>query len=73
MRSRAAVFEEEELDVHRWPERRGKGEKVVGYDPAAGEAFRRAAQNVMIAPEVNRALAHADACIVHNDWPNGGT
>jgi UDP-glucose 6-dehydrogenase len=25
----------------------------------------------MIAPEVNSALAHADVCIVHNDWPHG--
>jgi UDP-glucose 6-dehydrogenase len=51
----------------------GKGAEVVGYEPAAGEAFRRAVLNVMIAPEVNNALAHADVCIVHNDWPKGGT
>jgi UDP-glucose 6-dehydrogenase len=47
----------------------GKGAKVVGYDPAAGDAFRRAVPNAMIAPKVNSALAHADVCIVHNDWP----
>jgi hypothetical protein len=48
-----------------------EGAKVVGYDLAAGEAFRRAVAKVVIAPEVNGALAHADSCIVHNDWPPG--
>jgi UDPglucose 6-dehydrogenase len=46
-----------------------KGAKVVGYDPVAGEAFRRAVPTVMIAPDAESALADADVCIVHNDWP----
>jgi UDPglucose 6-dehydrogenase len=46
-----------------------KGAKVVGYDPVAGEAFRRAVPRVGIARDAKSALADADVCIVHNDWP----
>jgi UDPglucose 6-dehydrogenase len=46
-----------------------KGAKVVGYDPVAGEAFRRAVPRVRIARDAKSALAEADVCIVHNDWP----
>lgn len=46
-----------------------KGAKVVGYDPMAGEAFRNAVPKVEIAKDLHSALAHADLCIVHNDWP----
>ncbi len=46
-----------------------KGAHVVGYDPAANEAFRRAVPEVEVAKDVSSVLAHADVCIVHNDWP----
>ncbi|HEY7587757.1 MAG TPA: UDP-glucose/GDP-mannose dehydrogenase family protein [Thermoplasmata archaeon] len=46
-----------------------KGAKVVGFDPEANEAFRKAVPKVEIASDVKSALAHADVCIVHNDWP----
>jgi UDPglucose 6-dehydrogenase len=46
-----------------------KGAKVVGWDPVAGEAFRRVVPTVTIAPNMESALAEADVCIVHNDWP----
>ncbi len=46
-----------------------KGANVVGYDPMANEAFRAAVPKVEIAKDLSSALAHADICIVHNDWP----
>ncbi len=46
-----------------------KGAKVVGYDPVANEAFHAAVPKVEIAPDVKSALAGADVCVVHNDWP----
>ncbi|HLB67095.1 MAG TPA: UDP-glucose/GDP-mannose dehydrogenase family protein [Thermoplasmata archaeon] len=46
-----------------------KGANVVGYDPVANDAFARAVPQVELAPDVERALAHADVCIIHNDWP----
>ena len=46
-----------------------KGAEVVGYDPEANAAFHAAVPGVEIAPTVASALAHADVCIVHNDWP----
>ena len=46
-----------------------EGREVVGYDPRANEAFRAAVPGVDIAKDVSSALAHADVCIVHNDWP----
>ena len=46
-----------------------KGATVVGYDPEANEAFRTIVPGVEVAPDVRGALAHADICIVHNDWP----
>jgi len=46
-----------------------KGARVVGYDPLAGEAFHREVPKVEIARDLTSALAHADVCIVHNDWP----
>jgi len=46
-----------------------KGAKVVGYDPIVDEAFRREVPKVEIARDLTSALAHADVCIVHNDWP----
>lgn len=50
-----------------------KGAKVVGYDPAANEAFHSAVPKVEIAPDVKSALAGADVCIVHNDWSDWGS
>ena len=49
-----------------------KGAKVVGYDPLAGEAFLREVPKAQIAKDLKSALAHADVCIVHNDWPQWG-
>jgi len=46
-----------------------RGAAVRGFDPEANEAFRRAVPEVEIAPDVKTALARADVCIVHNDWP----
>ncbi len=46
-----------------------KGAKVVAYDPLAGEAFCREVPKAEIAKDLTSALAHADVCIVHNDWP----
>jgi UDPglucose 6-dehydrogenase len=46
-----------------------KGARVVGCDPMAGEAFRREVPKVEIAADVRAAVAGADVCIVHNDWP----
>jgi UDPglucose 6-dehydrogenase len=46
-----------------------KGAKVVGFDPEANEAFQKAVPKVEVALDVKSALAHADVCIVHNDWP----
>ena len=46
-----------------------KGASVVGYDPEASAAFHAVVPDVEIAPDVANALAHADVCIVHNDWP----
>jgi len=46
-----------------------KGAKVVGFDPEANEAFQKAVPKVEVASDVKSALAHADVCIVHNDWP----
>jgi UDPglucose 6-dehydrogenase len=46
-----------------------KGATVVGHDPVANEAFARAVPKADVAPDLERALANADACIVHNDWP----
>ena len=42
---------------------------VVGYNPKANEAFHAAAQEADVAPDVASALARADGCIAHNDWP----
>jgi len=50
-----------------------KGAHVVGYDPEAGASFHAAVPDVEIAPDVTSALAHADVCIVHNDWPQWRT
>ncbi len=47
----------------------GKGAHVVGYDPAAGAAFQAAVPEAEVAPDASSALARADVCIVHNDWP----
>jgi UDPglucose 6-dehydrogenase len=46
-----------------------KGASVIGYDPMANKAFRRTVPKVEIAKDLASALAHADVCIVHNDWP----
>jgi len=46
-----------------------KGANVVGYDPVVREAFRKAVPRVEIAHDISSALAGADLCIVHNDWP----
>ncbi len=46
-----------------------RGAEVVGYDPQANAAFHGAVPLVEIAPDVSSALAEADVCIVHNDWP----
>ena len=46
-----------------------RGAAVVGYDPQGNEAFRTAVPKAEIAQDVKSALAHADVCIVHNDWP----
>lgn len=46
-----------------------EGARVVGYDPAANEAFRAVVPDVQTAPAVVTAVAGADVCIVHNDWP----
>ncbi len=46
-----------------------KGANVVGYDPEANDAFRAIVPAVEIAGDAKSALAHADVCIVHNDWP----
>jgi UDPglucose 6-dehydrogenase len=46
-----------------------KGANVVGFDLMANEAFRAAVPKVEIAKDLASALAHADVCIVHNDWP----
>ncbi len=46
-----------------------KGAQVVGHDPEANAAFRAAVPQAEVAPDIASALAHADVCIVHNDWP----
>ena len=46
-----------------------RGARVVGYDPEASNAFHAVVPDVEIAPSVKSALADADVCIVHNDWP----
>ncbi len=46
-----------------------KGAQVVGYDPEANAAFHAAVPEVEVAPDVAGAVAQADVCIVHNDWP----
>ncbi len=46
-----------------------KGAHVVGTDPEAGDTFHAAVPAVEIAPDVARAVAHAEVAIVHNDWP----
>lgn len=46
-----------------------KGAAVVGYDPEANAAFRAAVPLAEVANDVPGALAQADVCIVHNDWP----
>jgi len=46
-----------------------RGADVIGYDPEANDAFRAIVPEVKIAPDVQSALANADVCIVHNDWP----
>ncbi len=46
-----------------------KGAHVVGYDPEANAAFQAAVPEAEVAPDVASALADADVCIVHNDWP----
>ena len=46
-----------------------RGASVVGYDPEANSAFKAAVPAVEIAPDLASALARADVCIVHNDWP----
>jgi UDPglucose 6-dehydrogenase len=46
-----------------------KGASVVGYDPAANEAFHAVVPKVETAPDAKSALIGADVCIVHNDWP----
>jgi len=46
-----------------------RGATVVGYDPEAGDAFRAEVPEAEVAPDVRSALAQADVCIVHNDWP----
>ena len=45
------------------------GALVVGYDPQANAAFHSALPQVEIAPSQAEAIAGADVCIVHNDWP----
>ncbi len=46
-----------------------RGASVVGYDPEASAAFHAVVPDVEIAPDVTSALAGADVCVVHNDWP----
>ncbi len=46
-----------------------KGASVTGYDPEANAAFRAAVPGAEVANDVAGALAQADVCIVHNDWP----
>ena len=46
-----------------------RGARVVGYDPEASNGFHAVVPDVEIAPSVKSALADADVCIVHNDWP----
>ncbi len=46
-----------------------KGARVVGFDPEANEAFTKAVPEVEVARDAKSALAQADVCIVHNDWP----
>lgn len=49
-----------------------KGAQVVGYDPEANATFQAAVPDVEVASDVASALAQADVCIVHNDWPRWG-
>ncbi len=46
-----------------------KGAEVVGYDPVVRETFREAVPGIETAGNIRSAVLHADACIVHNDWP----
>jgi UDPglucose 6-dehydrogenase len=46
-----------------------KGAKVVGYDPVVRDVFRDEVSRVEVVSDLRSALAQADACIVHNDWP----
>jgi len=46
-----------------------RGATVVGYDPAANDSFKRVMPRVVVVGNVSSALADADVCIVHNDWP----
>ena len=46
-----------------------RGATVVGYDPEANDAFKAAVPKAELAQDLKSALAHADVCIVHNDWP----
>ena len=47
-----------------------RGATVVGHDPEANGAFRAEVPAAETAPDVKSALARADVCIVHNDWPH---
>ncbi len=46
-----------------------RGASVVGYDPEANDAFQAVVPAAEVAPTLEKALAQADVCIVHNDWP----
>ena len=47
---------------------RARGAAVVGYDPVAAEAARRADRNLVTAASVLDAVAGADAAIVVTEW-----
>ncbi len=46
-----------------------KGANVVGFDPAANDAFHKVVPRVEIAQDLASALDGADVCIIQNDWP----
>lgn len=46
-----------------------EGADVIAYDPVAGEEFRALEPKARLAPDLETALAGADAAILQTEWP----